>query len=106
MAYKYPIVLACHIWGHAWLNKRIKFWCNNQSVVHITHSGTSTDDKIMHLVHTLFLITAKFNFCVVLHTSPVKQTRLLAPFHVSTCRSFSISLSKLIPHQWTYQRGC
>jgi hypothetical protein len=48
MAYKelYPIVLARHIWGHAWLNKRVKFWCNNQSVVHIIRSGTSKDDKI------------------------------------------------------------
>jgi hypothetical protein len=80
MAYKelYPIVLACHTCGHAW----IKFWFNNQSVVHITRTGTSTDDKIMNLGHTLFLITAKFNFCVVLHTSPNKIAGSLSRFNL------------------------
>ena len=43
MAYKelFPIVLACHVWGPSWSNMRIKFWCDNQSVVHIIQSGTS-----------------------------------------------------------------
>ena len=55
MAYKelYPIVVACHIWGPSWSHKRIKFWCDNQSVVHILASGTSKDDTIMHLVRSL-----------------------------------------------------
>ena len=80
MAYKelFPIVLACHIWGQSWANKRIKFWCDNQSVVHILKSGTSKDEKIMHLVRTgtLFLVTAKFNFRVCAKHLPGKTNKI------------------------------
>lgn len=78
MAYKelYPTVVACHIWGSAWPNKRIKFWCDNQSVVHILHSGTSKDDNIMHLVRALFLVSAKFNFRVCAAHVPGKTNAI------------------------------
>ena len=78
MAYKelFPIVLACHIWDQSWANKRIKFWCDNQSVVHILKSGTSKDEKMMHLVRTLFLVPAKFNFRVYAEHLPGKTNKI------------------------------
>ncbi len=78
MAYKelFPIVIACHIWGPSWSRKRIKFWCDNQSVVHILQSGTSKDVKIMHLVRALYLITAKYNFRVCASHIPGKTNRI------------------------------
>ena len=78
MAYKelFPIVLACHVWGPSWSNMRIKFWCDNQSVVHIIQSGTSKDEQIMHLVRALFLVTARFNFRICAAHVPGKTNRL------------------------------
>ena len=78
MAYRelFPIVIACHIWGPSWSRKRIKFWCDNQSVVHILQSGTSKDEKIMHLVRALYLITAKYNFRVCASHIPGKTNRI------------------------------
>ena len=103
MAYKklYPIVLACHICGHAWLNKRIKFWCDNQSVVHIIRSGTSKDDKIMHLVRTLFLVTAKFNFRVCAAHIPGK-TNKIADSQVRGIHNKFLSLR--CQHQFVFER--
>ena len=78
MAYKelFPIVLACHIWGQSWANKRVKFWCDNQSVVHILKSGTSKDEKIMLLVRLLFLVTAKLNFRVCAEHLPGETNKI------------------------------
>ena len=82
MAYKelFPIVLACHVWGPSWSNMRIKFWCDNQSVVHIIQSGTSKDEQIMHLVRALFLVTARFNFRICAAHVPGKSNRLADAF--------------------------
>jgi hypothetical protein len=64
MAYKelYPIVIACHLWGHRWRHKRVLFYCDNESVVRIVNSGASKDDVIMELVRELFLVAAKYDF--------------------------------------------
>ena len=108
MAYKelFPIVLACHIWGQSWSNKRIKFWCDNQSVVHILQSGTSKDDKIMHLVRGLFLVTAKFNFRVCAEHILGKTNHIADSLSCFNLQEFFYLARKLIPHQSTYQRAC
>ena len=93
MAYKelFPIVLACHVWGPSWSNMRIKFWCDNQSVVHIIQSGTSKDEQIMHLVHALFLVTARFNFCICAAHVPGKTNRLADALSRFNLQEFSPS---------------
>ena len=44
IAYKefFPIVLSCCVWGDRWRNLRVQFNCDNQRVVAIINSGTST----------------------------------------------------------------
>ena len=93
MAYKelFPIVLACHVWGPSWSNMRIKFWCDNQSVVHIIQSGTSKDDQIMPLVRALCLVTARFNFRICAAHAPGKTNRLadaLSRFNLVNLQEF------------------
>ena len=45
----YPIALACLLWGHQWLGKKLLFHCNNQAVVDIWAPVTSRDPLTMHL---------------------------------------------------------
>ena len=89
MVYKelFPIVVACHLWGPTLSRLRIKFWCDNQSVVHIIQSGTSKDDKIMHIVRALYLITAQYNFRVCVCHVPGKSNRIADAFQLAGTRS-------------------
>ena len=75
MAYKelYPIVIACHFWGHCCRHKRVLFYCDNTSVVQIVNSGASKDDVIMNLVRELFLVAAKYEFHISASHVPGKR---------------------------------
>jgi hypothetical protein len=57
----FPIVVAIDIWGSLLLNKKIKFNCDNQAVVHIINSMTSRSDKVMVLVRMLTVLCLKYN---------------------------------------------
>ena len=96
IAYKelYPIVLACHLWGPLWCRQRIEFLCDNQSVVCILRSGSSKDDKIMHLIRELFLLSARFNFRISATHIPGKTNAIadaLSRFNLQEFR-------RLAPH--------
>ena len=69
-AYKevFLLVLACRILGQSWANKRIKFWCDNQSVVHIWHFQRRKDHA--------FGSYAKFNFRVSSEHLPGKTNKI------------------------------
>ena len=58
----YAIVVACHIWGSRWSQKRLLFYCDNQSVVEIINSKRSKCPAIMSLVRNLTLLTLQNNF--------------------------------------------
>ena len=58
----FAIVVACHLWGEAFANKRILFHCDNESVVHIVNSKRSHIPRVMNLVRHLTLLTLKYNF--------------------------------------------
>ena len=81
--------LSYHIWGAMWSRKRIQFHCDNQSVVHIIHSGSSKDDNIMHLFCELFLITAKYNFRVSAVHIPGKINAIADPLSRFKLQEFS-----------------
>lgn len=46
-------------------NCTIKIFCDNQAVVAVVNSGYSREPQVMHLLHCLFVITARF--CIGLH---------------------------------------
>ena len=46
----YPIVVAVTVWGHLWQNHWIRFFTDNQALVHILNCQTSKDKYIMKLV--------------------------------------------------------
>ena len=53
---RYLIALACFLWGHSLLGKKILFLCDNQAVFDIWAFGTSRDPDIMHLVCSIFSV--------------------------------------------------
>nr|XP_006821268.1 PREDICTED: uncharacterized protein LOC100371933 [Saccoglossus kowalevskii] len=61
-----PILLSSLIWGHLWYGLRIRFHCDNISVVQIWKKGSSSCPRIMQLVRLLFFTAASNNFHVMI----------------------------------------
>ena len=53
-----PIVVACALWGNQWKGAMVLCHCDNAAVVSIVNSGSSKDVLLMHLMRSLFFITA------------------------------------------------
>ena len=58
----FAIVVACHLWGHQWISRRIKFHCDNLGVVEVINSRRSKVPRVMDLVRDLTLCTLRHNF--------------------------------------------
>ena len=56
-----PVVLAVALWGKQWQGKSIRCRCDNAAAVAIVNSGSSKDDRAMHLMRSLFFFLAKYN---------------------------------------------
>ena len=64
-----PIVVAGHLWGHAWFRLRVQFVCDNSGIVSALNSGTSRSSDAMHLLRFLTRDACRFNFAFsALHT--------------------------------------
>jgi len=64
IAYKelFPVVVAAHVWGHHWFKQHVMFRSDNEAVVAILNSRTSKVPCIMHLLRSLLMAAARFNF--------------------------------------------
>ena len=60
----FAVVVACQLWGGEFANKRVIFFCDNDSVVHIVNSKRSHIPRVMDLVRHLTLITLKHNIYI------------------------------------------
>ena len=58
----FALVVAFHIWGDEFANKRIVFYCDNASVVNIVNSKRSRIPRVIDLVRHLTLLTLRHNF--------------------------------------------
>ena len=86
----YPIVLATTVWGHRWSTLKVRFLCDNQSIVHSINTGTSHCPHIMHLLRNLLYIAAVHNFIVsAQHIPGVHNTiaDFLSRFHMQAFRA-------------------
>ena len=59
----FAFVVACHLWANFFSNRRIQFFCDNESVVNIVYTKRSRIPRVMDLVRHLTLLTLRFNFC-------------------------------------------
>lgn len=60
----FAFVVACHLWANFFSNKRIQFFCDNESVVSIVNTKRSRIPRVMDLVRHLTLLTLGSNFCI------------------------------------------
>ena len=60
----FAFVVACHLWANFFSNKRIQFFCDNESVVSIVNTKRSRIPRVMDLVRYLTLLTLGSNFCI------------------------------------------
>ena len=58
----YPIVIAALTWGERWRTLKVRFLCDNATVVACLTSGSSHCPHVMHLMRNLSLIAASQNF--------------------------------------------
>ena len=72
----FAIVVASLTWGHAWRQKRIRFYCDNLTIVNTWEGKSSKHPHIMSLLCTLFLTAAKNNFTVSLKHLPGKSNEI------------------------------
>ena len=59
-----PIVISCAIWGSETERCHIHSSCDNAAIVVIINKHTSNNPMIMHLLHYLFFMCAKFNIAL------------------------------------------
>jgi len=90
----FALVVACHLWGEHFSNKRILFYCDNESVVSIFNSKRSRIPRVMDLVRHWTFLTLKYNIYIqVQHIAgkineiadshsrfQFKRFRMLAPY--------------------------
>ena len=55
-----PIVIASTVWGRRWSGAVVQFYCDNQAVVAVVQSRTSTDSHMMNLLRMLSFFEAHF----------------------------------------------
>ena len=58
----FPVVIAAHLWGSLWARKHILFRSDNEAVVAILMTRTSKVPALMHLLHDLLLLAARWGF--------------------------------------------
>ena len=56
-----PIVIGVAVWGHQWRGQTVTCRCDNAAVVAIVKSGRSKMERVMHLMRSLFFLTARWN---------------------------------------------
>lgn len=55
-----PIILAYQAWGECWASHQVTCYCDNQVVVACLWSRTSKDTSLMHLLHCLVFVEARY----------------------------------------------
>lgn len=56
-----PTVIAVEVWHNVLQNKRIQFFCDSMSVVHIINKHTSKDQTLMKLMRRFMVSVLKYN---------------------------------------------
>ena len=70
-----PLLLAAAVWGSEWRGQRVKFKCDNSTVVATLERRTSRVALLMHLLRALHYVSAYFSFTwQVVHISGKSDT--------------------------------
>jgi hypothetical protein len=72
----FPILVALFIWGSDLKNRKIRFNCDNEAVVHIINKLTSKSDRVMSLVRVLTLRCLQLNILVKASHVPGRENKI------------------------------
>ena len=72
----FPIVGALWLWAEEWANSAVRFWCDNQAVVHVVNNQTSRSERVMALVRAFTLRPLKFNILIQARHVPGIDNRI------------------------------
>ena len=85
------VALAAHRWAPCWHNKHVLIYSDNTVTVSALNKGTSGNDAIMRCIHSLFWLSATFNFHLtakflpgVLNIAADSASRLATPGFLET----------------------
>ncbi|XP_055353021.1 uncharacterized protein LOC129598954 [Paramacrobiotus metropolitanus] len=69
----FPVLLACHVWGHRWRTLRLTFYSDNSAVVSTWKSFSSRHCGVMDLIRRIYFTAARHNFHVRIVHIPGKD---------------------------------
>ena len=98
-----------HVWGSSWFRQVVLFRCDNESVVYILNSCTSTAPDVKHLRCSLLMTAARHNFIFTAGSSN-KIPDALSHFNWQAFHRLALHADHhprvILPHLWeelTYQ---
>ena len=89
----FPILVSLVVWGPYLPNKKIRFRCDNEAVLHILNTMTSRSEKKMILVRATTLECMKHNMVIKI-THIAGKTNVLCDL---ICRLCTSEISRIIP---------
>lgn len=72
----FAILAATLTWGHHWNQKRIRFYCDNKTIVEGWQNMSSKHPRLLTLFRTLFLHAARHNFTITFKHLPGRHNLL------------------------------
>jgi hypothetical protein len=95
------VVVACRVWFHHIVNKRIQIYCDNMATVLTINSGRTKDPLMLELLRELAFLNASNNTQIrAIHISGVSNRRAdkLSRYHMDE----NINMYDVIDSTWTY----
>lgn len=87
-----PVVIGVALWGKQWKGGTIRCWCDNAAVVAVLKSGRSRDERLMHLLRSLFFFLASFNVGLVAEHIPGVDNRAADALSRNDAASFLLQV--------------
>ena len=94
-----PVVIAAAIFGQQWHGKLVQFTVDNMAVVHVLKATYCKDLHLMHLVHILVFLAARFNFWFVAEHIAGKGNSLADDLSRNNLRHFFSQVPQARHHQ-------
>ncbi len=85
-----PVVMAIAVWGHQWSGQSVRCQCDNAAVVAIINSGTSKNERGMHLMRSAFFFQARHDIRVWAEHLPGAENRNADTLSRNDCTSFML----------------
>ena len=89
-----PIILSVAVWGKMWRGRAVRCRCDNVAMVAALNSGTSNNERAMHLVRSLFFFAACQNLSLVRVHIPGVENGAVEALSRNDCSSFHSQISE------------